>query len=747
MNDSHPQKEVNYLKALKQLLRQPLKSGIGLLLMTLAAAIVCLCVGQAMAAKSTEETLNKQFSTVGIPLVQESMEGFVTQGSFLVEDEFFAWQQNLAIQRPDIVKQVAQHGMLSVYIPELVPLNFTQQKRPSYTDPWYFYQPFHEMMPYTCAMLVITLEEISEPVPVTASYQVEDLTADDFASQSDYYAWIYDNPDTEKVSVTQGYAVNLSGTVTEVVSLAEGYRDPVGRVARLTFYAPTLEEANALKVEPGLQYIIYGMDYSDEHWKLISALNPDGFRDYLDLEHYKPELVRFLTEEELRENAMWAEAFPEEMGNLKYLVAAYDTLFITELEYLQLNAISMSLATPVPLVQYEEIRDELTGNLLDLRPATEVSYTDSKGETVTYSFDEYTSRYRIPTIARLDGTVQDFLNSEAGEPWQAALEQSAVNHQSFLVMGVDKMDYLADFSLQRSQIVAGRAFSDEELKNGSRVCIIHDTLAEANGITLGDTITLNLYESDAGLPYQQEKGILNPAASFYFDTTPFTETEEYTVVGIWRGERLWPDVAEVSEYAFSPNTIFVPKSSVQTPMEFSNSIIFNTIVLQNAKIEEFHELAMNSGYAGRFKYNDQGYSTIATNFHNYDALAQQMLTVGVVVYVVLLMLFLFFYPCAQRKTVMLMQSFGAGYFRRFWFVCICSLGIVIPGSVLGGFFGNVLWDYVVMALQTSAESAVALQIQPGVLTQLALTQMLLAVIATVIVSIFVAVPRGMSSRR
>lgn len=96
---------------------------------------------------------------------------------------------------------------------------------------------------------------------------------------------------------------------------------------------------------------------------------------------------------------------------------------------------------------------------------------------------------------------------------------------------------------------------------------------------------------------------------------------------------------------------------------------------------------------------------------------------------------------------MLMQSFGAGYFRRFCFVCISSLGIVIPGSVLGGFFGNVLWDYVVMALQTSAESAVALQIQPGVLTQLALTQMLLAVIATVIVSIFIAVPRGMSSRR
>ena len=253
--------------------------------------------------------------------------------------------------------------------------------------------------------------------------------------------------------------------------LWQGYRDPVGHVARLTFHAPTLEEANALKLELGSQYIVYGMDYSDEHWKLISALNRDGFLDYLDLEHYKPELLRFLTEEE---NAMWAEAFPDAMGNLKYLFAAYDTLFITEQEYLQLNAISMSLATPVPRIKYEEIRDEVTGNLLDLRPATEVSYTDSKGETIIYSFADYTSRYRIPTIARLDGTVEDFLNSEAGEPWQAALERGAVNHHSFLVMGVDMMDYLADFSLQRSQIVAGRAFTDEELETGTRVCIIHD---------------------------------------------------------------------------------------------------------------------------------------------------------------------------------------------------------------------------------------------------------------------------------
>ena len=737
------------LKALKQLLRQPLKTCVGVILMTLAAAIVYLCVGQALAARSTKDALDKQFSTVGIPTVQEDLDGNVNADSFQVEGEFLAWQQKMAEQHPDVVKLVTQHGTLSAFIPELQPMNATQEKRSPYYSFYqrYQYQPEHEVMPYTCAMLVITLDEIGKPEPVRRTYAVENVSPADFDSMSEYYAWIVENPDAEVKAVTQGYSVKVTGTITEVISLAEGYRDPVGRVARLTYTVPTLEEAETLNLIPGEQYIVYGMDYTDEHWKLISAKNSTGQLDYLDLENYDPQLFRFLTQEELDENAGWAEGFPEEMGYRKYLYAAYDTLFLTEMEYLQLNAISMTLATPVPLIEYEDIRDEQTGYLLELRPKTEVTYTDFHGETVTYSFEDYTERYRIPTIARLDSTVEAFLNSPEGKIWEDALSVSNINNHAFLTVGVDKMDYLGDFSLRRSQIVEGRDFSQEELENGSRVCILHDAVALASGISIGDTITLNLYSTDYGLPYQQKEGLLNPAAAFYFGTTPMGEAAEYTVVGLWHGQRLWPDIAKVSEYAFSPNTVFVPKASVETPMQYGSSILFNTLVLQNGEIEEFHELAMNSGYAGRFKYNDQGYSVIAANFHNYETLARQMLAVGMVIYTVLLGLFLLFYPGSQKRSVFLMQSFGANFPSRFRFVCISSLGIVIPGSIMGGALGNLLWNYVITALQTTAESAVVLQIQPGVLAMLALVQMAFAVTATVIVSCLVAASKGLLSRR
>lgn len=734
------------MKTVKQLLRQPLKTIVGITLMTLAAAILCLCIGQALAAQTTKAALDQRFSTVGIPVVQEDLEGNVKQSSFLLEDELITWLEKISQEHPETVKLLARHGILSAYIPELTPLNMTQEKYFYYKDSsWYSYQSSPQTMPYSCAMLVITLDEVSEPTPVTTTYTVENLTLSDFDTWGDYYAWKTD-PETETVTVISGYTVNLTGTVTNAVSIADGYRDPVGRFARLTYTAPTLEELESLNLVPGQQYIVYGMNYSDEHWKLISEWNPDGWKDYLDLENYDPAKFRFLTEDEIRVNLAWAEAFPDAMEFKRDLIAIYNNQQITKREYLQLNSIWMTLDSPVPLLQYEAIRDEQTGELLEVRPSKLITCTDENGDTVTYTLEEYTARYQIPTIARLDGTAEDFLNSDAGASWKAALARDAINNHAFTVIGVDRMDYLADFSLERSQIVEGRDFTAGEQAGSSRVCIIHESLALTNGLSVGDTITLNLYAEDASLPYYYT-GALNPAAAFYFDTTPIAEMAEYTIIGLWRGEELWPDVAEVSEYAFSPNTVFVPKASVQTPMQTGNSIVLNTIVPQNGMIEQFHQLTMQAGYAGRFNYNDQGYSTIAANFHNYASLAQQMLTIGVVLYAVLLLLFLLLYPGSQKNNVRTMQSFGAGFFRRFGHVMASSLGIVLPASVLGGWLGMQLWDRMVVALQTTAESAVALQIEPGTLTAISGAQLLFALVLNICVAVFIAAPRGMSARR
>lgn len=732
---------------LKSILRQPLKTFIGIVLMSLAVAILCTCLGQALALRDTRAKLNQQFATVAIPRGEERQYTTIAKMS----DELISWLDKTARENPDVVKQISRHGILSAYIPELIPLNATSQKYLTENISWehfeyYFDQSTPRLMPYTSAMLVITLDEVSEPEPQTSSYAVEQhLSLDDFAYVEDYLQWFNS---AEKETVTKGYTVELTGTVTDVISLQEGYRDPTGRITRLTMTAPTLEQIQALNLVPGEQYVVYGMDYVDEYWKLIGELNWDGDYDFVQFEPFDSSRFDEVTESE-RE---WYMKHYEETGDAHWL-NTYGYLYgiaLTERQCDMVNAISMTLALPVSLTEYEAIRENGDGKLLELRPIAEVTYTDAAGETVTVSQEKFTARYQIPTITRLEGSVEDFLKAAEGMLWQEALERDTINNQAFAVVGVDKMSYQADFSLEKTKIVTGRDFTAEELESGARVCIIHEELALANGLGVGDTITANFYGTDFGLPYQnfrtESRGILNPSASFYFDTTPFTETGVYTVVGICRGERTFPDVAQ-NEYAFSANTVYVPKSSVQTEMETCNSIAFVTPVLQNGKIEAFHNLAMHSGYAGLFKYYDQGYSVIAGNFHNYEALAKQVLTVGAAIYIVLLLLFLLLYPGAQKKVVRTMESLGVPYIRRFCHVLASSMAIILPATVLGGIVGTLLWDRVAVALQTAAESAVTLELQPGTLAKVAAAQLLLALILNGLVAIPVAAHKKLSDRR
>ena len=725
------------MKTIKQILRQPIKTVAGIVLMTLAVAVLCISVGQSLAAITTAKSLKNHFSTIAIPAGLQKAEGLVIQSSVSLPDDLRIWLEKTAVNHPEIVKGIMKQGLLSAYIPKLTPLNYTQSKyiADEFTSgnyAFHFYEPDPYGTPYACAMFVITLEEVGEPTANTAQYYVEkEKSESDFSSYAEYQAYLK-NAKVERV--TTGYTIKLSGTITKVVSLQEGFRDPTGMIARLSMTVPALEQIDNLNLIPGEQYLIYGTDYYDEDWAFRGFLAHEDNQNRVVIDSFDMSQMKILTEEELQ----YYRDYPP--YNMPF--ARYRNLLLTKAEYERVNAISMTLSTPVSLLQYQAIRDE-SGNLLELRERTEISYTALNGETVTVNREEYAQRYAIPTIAQLHGSVEDFLSSAQGTLWSAALERDGINNHAFAVIGVDKLGYMADYARQNAQIVEGRDFTEAELVDGARVCVIHESLAAANDLKIGDTITANFYQTDTGLPYQSSrKGIralLNPSASLYFESTPFTETAEYTIVGLYRTNELWCDVSE-NEYGFSPNTIFAPKTSVQTPIEYGNSILFTTPVIHNGQLDAFRELVAESGYTERFIYHDQGYSEISKNFHNYEALSRQILLVGVAAYGMLLLLFLLLYPAAQRKTVQIMQSMGAPFGKRMAHVIASALWILIPAAFLGGLLGQSLWQKVVDGLQASAEATMALQIGEGTLGVLSAMQLLLALVLTVAVASLIAMP-------
>lgn len=729
------------MKCWKQIMHQPIKSILGIGLMSLAAAILVVCLGQYLAAHNTEEALENTFSSVALPVGQMKIEGMAISADVRFPRDLSDWAAEAAISNPDVVKQVAEHGLLSAHIPELTPINYTTGSfiPENISDGnWLFYQyqPDPYGMPYSTAMLVVTLDEVSEPMELALRLEGGMIEVNDFDSVEAYLNYMESAP---KLTEIQGYTLKLTGRVHQVVSLQEGFRDPTGMIIRMTVTLPTLEELEALKLEAGAAYLVCGMDYVDMDWALRGFLATDKQRNPVYIDAFDLNKMEILSEEEQERFRVDNSVHP--------VYARYNgSLSLTKEEFEAAGAVRLTLESPNSIIRYEEIRDE-DGTLTELRPITEKMIISADGTETIVPLEEYAHRYSIPNIARLEGSVEGFLASETGAQWQDALELMEINNHAFGVLGVEKVGYLADFARENSRIVEGREFTVEEQQAGSRVCVINEALAAANGLTVGDTITLKLYQRDRSIPYQSDSSaLLTPSASFYFNTTPIAESAEYTIVGLWQGQELWGDVAH-NEYILNPNTVIVPKSSVKTPMEIPDSVLFHTIILKNGALDEFRTLAARAGFEDRFICHDQGYSTIASNFHNYDALGKQILMVGVSVYAIVLLLFLIFFPASLGKALWTMESLGADRTARFIHVLHHSGILLTSAAVLGGMIGFASWDMVLDRLQTSAESAIRLNLESEVLLLIVTAQFMIAFGLSVCVACWLSRPRGLSRRR
>lgn len=736
------------MKTLKQMLRQPMKTAFGIILVTLAVTVLCVGVGQAIDAKVTAKNLEESFDTVAIQSPQSILdESYNVNWENITE--LAQWAVEAAEANPGIIEEVSQNGLASTYIRDLIPVSYYESGFSYYDTAWYYtmdnFQPMPCGAPWSCAMFEITLEEIGEPQKLHEEYVIMEQGSE--TPHNTYDDWLdYENT-VQKEIVTTGYVLNLRGKITRVLSLQEGFKDPTGMWIQLQYCAKSLEELESLtEVEPGGRYLVYGMDYYDIDWDFRKAIAADEKYMWptLEIEEWDMSKFRYATE---REKELWKAAEP-----WLDLYMLYNGAPVTETDYRTINAVSLTLqSSAYDLIQYEDIWDE-SGNLIEIREITNRTLTDANGNSVTVSAEEYGEYYKIPSIARLEGSAEEFLASEAGAVWQAALDRDTVNNHAFPVIGVDDLGYVEKFATQEARITEGREFTREELETGAAVCVISQELAAANGLTVGDTIHPNFYNADENLPYQdifaENSGLANPTASFYFSTTPLLGEMEYTIVGIYRSDIPWERVdREENLYAFTPNTIFAPKASIPGRMQYSGLLQFQTVVLHNGRMDDFTDLMNQAGYAGCYLLYDQGYTDIAGNFSDYEALSRQVLQVCAAAYGIIALLYLLLFPGIQGKSLRIMENLGATGRQRRRHVLTGSMALLVPATALGAGAGILLWDCILDAMLASAEVLVEIELDAKVLITIALGQLVLMAVLSAIVAALVARSRKLSNRR
>ncbi len=661
--------------SIKNAIRRPIVSALGILLVVSMTAFLSVGIGQAYVANNTLKSIEDNFTTVALMTEKFRNQSNITlqfgdktqtQVTRQFPEKVVKFLEALPEKYPELVKEVASPGLASAYIPSLTVDFFTDhsyEESVAKKNPTGAWSRPHGT-PYCCAIFEIVLTEIGEP-----------FAEENFIEISD--------DQTYAVYETE-YRSQLKGNITSVIALHEGFDDPTGRELQVNLHVESFEAFDALDLKLGEKYLVYSYYYIDRVWK------------------YGNDYVSCLVGDELIYNE---------------------------------NVYHVSLAgTKTP------------ANI------TEKTYIGENGETVICSVEEYVERYSHPSIAHVPNGAEAFLKSYDGAKWREQIENIEINEHSFPVIGVQKLGYITDFAREDARIVEGRDFTSKELESGANVCVISESLAAKNGITVGDTIDLNYYIYDWSVEYQwylnEGIGIIEPSPYFYTSTTSLTETETYKVVGLYRDSSEWT-YTQGDIYSFTPNTVFVPQSSVTGSMDYSDQGMFRTYVLKNGTINELQKEVALAGFDGLFVYYDQGYEIISQNLFAYDEVAKQALAVGISSTVILAALYFILFPLQQKKNVSIMYSLGTERGRRIRYLLGSNLCILLPGTLIGCVLSITSWQAVSQALYAAAETEaqITFEVDAPLMIMIAAVQFVCVLLTSVFVSLLMAKDRKLHERK
>ena len=682
------------MKTIKQVIRQPLKSFAGVIMVALAVAILVTCVGQYAATSLTRTNLDDRYDTVAIVSDEYFWErgpGYMKH-TYKLSDEIQSWVTDTVQSRLDLVKTESYTALYSAYAPGLVADNFSRfENGDALIDQAGVY---NENAAYRGAMLDVTLTKVGT---------VLDEDTSEFSTE------------TGESQVMLNHTTMLCvGTVNKVIGMEEGFRSPVGKEILLTITAYSRQELETLNLCIGERYLVYGMDYSDLQGTALETT-----------------IINF----EAGFDELYGIPFYDEYGrsNIDSIARQIDC-YMTVCDY---SALPWNYVTDGSFVTLTDQRKYYT--------------RDENGIQMTaVSAEEYIPNYCVPTIVKLDGSTEDFLKSADGTLWHTTLEEMEISHHGFPVLAVDKLGYQVTFAREQARIVDGRDFTESERSDGSRVCIISETVATANGLKVGDTINLQTYGYDLNINVQQKElrqSTSFPSAAVYSRAIGFTsDMESYTIVGLYRQNNAWQNQGD--PYGITPNTIFVPKASITGEALVGKSGIFYTMVLQNGMLDAFRQYQEEAGYPDLFICMDQGYGEIVAGLDAYEGVSSNALKIGIAGCTVILILFLLLFPAQHGKTLATMSSLGAPRGKRIIHIVISTVCLLIPGAATGGLAGSLLWERVAATLMESVNVQIPLESNMAVLAPiLALGITALMVVISFMVSIMVSGSKGLMRRK
>ena len=561
------------MNPMHQLTRRPVKAAFGALLLALAGVILALSGGQFWAAARTRARVEATYTTVAVVTGGDEQAG---DSDPSLASASAAWEAARFLAEPEqqnwsIIRSRPRVGLVSGYASNLMPLLDMYNFRSYNGDETMDSAPD---APYTYFILEVLVTDALER---------------------------HDRPQ-EGASYSES-TWSISGQVQGVYGLQQGLRDPTGWQADIRFTQYYSDGDAPMRPEAGKRYLLLACTYDDTEWEErcgIAAeilwqtnvkLNPWS----LDIEN---NLIRYdqrtRQEEQVLDETL-QELPPDALGYRDPTTGA-------EVFSLSMNA-----------------TDHLRTNVVRYSGMMETLAPDGDSGLWTMQTVDY-GRYDLPSIQELpEGvTAREIMDGTAS--WQTALKAVDVTNHSVPVLTVEKVEALADFAAGNAMVTQGRSFSQSEYDSGAAVCLISESLARENGLNVGDSLPLSLYEDDPGLPpiYARFQESCNPRAS-----------------------------------------VFVPEKSVNCQTVTGNYGVWSSLILQNGTIDQMEARLKENGLGGTVTYYDQGYSDIVESLDGYTRVSRTVLLVGLALWAVVLAAYCVLLPMQEGKTALRMWTLGA----------------------------------------------------------------------------------------
>lgn len=319
----------------------------------------------------------------------------------------------------------------------------------------------------------------------------------------------------------------------------------------------------------------------------------------------------------------------------------------------------------------------------------------------------------LPYYREYTGVPQDFLNTEAGAVWKDTIipwTQACQNSAALIL--TDNLNAIYNFNTGAASILKGRAFTQEEYDSGSSVCLVSAAFARHNGLSVGDVITAELY--DTGMA-EHEIYVGNAFGGYYdyvYLRKPLTEdakigTEQsYEIIGIYTA----PEFAG-GQYNFNADSIFVPKKSVENARQYEEPSIayLNSLVLKNGTKEAFELYMAEQGMPGCYVYLDMQFEEALPALEAMADNALRLMAIGVSAFLLVCAVSFYLMQSRMKSVVSGARRIGLGR-RAIWkqtaaVFSMLSIAAVALGSLLAmAAFGSVT--------KTVLKADLAAQLQP-----------------------------------